>query len=65
MEAEKKQRGGKRPGAGRPTGTRKNLISVRISDEANEILSSVNNKSEFINDLIIDSQQQERASPKP
>lgn len=57
MEAEKKQRGGKRPGAGRPIGTRKNMIAVRICDEANEILSSVTNKSEFINDLIIGSQQ--------
>lgn len=49
---DKKQRGGARPGSGRPATDRKYPISVRISREAAELLETVANKSEFIDELI-------------
>lgn len=49
---EKKQRGGSRPGSGRPANDRSYTLHVRISKEANDKLASVPNKSEFIDSLI-------------
>lgn len=50
------QRGGRRPGAGRPTNDRSIVLSVRITQEAMDILRSVaKNKSEYIDSLIKES----------
>lgn len=49
---EKKQRGGSRPGAGRPANDRNIMVGVRISQEAADILNAQKNKSEFIDTLI-------------
>ena len=50
---DKKQRGGSRPGAGRPANDRCIALSVRITQEAMNILNErTNNKSEFIDNLI-------------
>lgn len=50
---EKKQRGGRRAGAGRPKkGERTISVSVRLSPEAYEIYLSLNNKSEALDKLI-------------
>lgn len=47
-------RGGARHGAGRPRKEYKVALSVRISPEAmTKLNESTNNKSEFINDLIL------------
>ena len=51
----KKIRGGRRPGAGRPTTDRNNILSVRISKQALDIIKDIKNKSEFIDNLIIES----------
>ena len=48
----KKQRGGVRPNSGRPATDRKVMLSVRISQEAADKINTVNNKSEFIDNLI-------------
>ncbi len=48
----KSNRGGWRPGSGRPESDRKHGLCVRISDEAMEKLAKVKNKSEFIDMLI-------------
>jgi len=52
MEQQKKQRGGRRPGAGRPANDRSILVGVRISQEAADILNAQKNKSEFIDNLL-------------
>jgi hypothetical protein len=52
MEQQKKQRGGHRPGAGRPANDRSIMVGVRISQEAADILNAQKNKSEFIDNLI-------------
>lgn len=44
--------GGSRPGAGRRANNRKCMLSVRISPEADEIIKTVRNKSEYIDGLI-------------
>ena len=49
---EKKQRGGRRPGSGRPSNDRKVMLCVRITQEAADILNEQKNKSEFIDELI-------------
>ena len=49
---DKSQRGGRRPGSGRPSNDRNIPLMVRISKEAAEKLQSVVNKSEFIDELI-------------
>lgn len=56
MEEEKKQRGGKRPGAGRPSGLNKTLISLKLD---NDLLASfkanseaISNRNQYINDAI-------------
>ena len=49
---DKKQRGGSRPGAGRPANDRKIMVGVRISQEAADILNAQKNKSEYIDNLI-------------
>ena len=49
---EKKQRGGSRPGAGRPANDRNIMVGVRISREAADILIAQKNKSEYIDNLI-------------
>lgn len=52
----KPSRGGFREGAGRPETNRKVALSVRISQEAMDILNGLtDNKSEFIDRLIIES----------
>ena len=52
MEQQKKQRGGSRPGAGRPANDRNYPLHVRISQEANGLLATIPNKSEYIDNLI-------------
>lgn len=52
MVEKKKGRGGARPGSGRPRTERNNLISIRISDEAKEILNKKKNKTAWIDELI-------------
>lgn len=52
MEQQKKQRGGYRPGAGRPANDRNIMVAVRISQEAADILNAQKNKSEYIDNLI-------------
>ena len=49
---EKKQRGGRRPGSGRPQNDRKVMLCVRITPEAAAIINEQKNKSEFIDKLI-------------
>lgn len=49
---DKKQQGGRRPGAGRPANDRNILVAVRISQEAANILNTQRNKSEYIDELI-------------
>ena len=49
---EQKQRGGHRPGAGRPANDRSIMVGVRITKEAADILNAQKNKSEFIDNLI-------------
>jgi len=49
---EKKQRGGRRPGSGRPSNDRKVMLCVRITQEAADIINEQKNKSEFIDNLI-------------
>lgn len=56
MEEEKKikdPRGGNH-GGGRPRGDRNIPLCVRITPEANERLQNVKNKSEYINNLILE-----------
>lgn len=53
MTEEKKQRGGKRAGSGRPTTHRKIAVTVRISHEASDKLKRQKNMSEYIDNLII------------
>ncbi|MDE5788412.1 MAG: hypothetical protein K2H79_07725 [Bacteroidaceae bacterium] len=55
MEEVKKQRGGRRPGAGRPANGRNIQVSFKISLEAYEILNKQANRSKFIDELIKDS----------
>ena len=52
MEEVKKQRGGRRPGSGRPANDRSIMVGVRISQQAADILNAQPNKSEFIDTLI-------------
>lgn len=49
---EGKKRGGARPGSGRKTTPYKVPLMVRITPEANEIIAGVENKSEYIDELI-------------
>ena len=49
----KDPRGGSH-GGGRPKGDRTVPLSVRITPEANERLRNVKNKSEYINNLILE-----------
>ena len=50
-----KQRGGARPGSGRPTTGRSRMIGVRVSEEAfNRLNELTNNKAEFIERLIME-----------
>lgn len=49
---QKSTRGGYRPGAGRHTTDRSVPLSVRISQEAAEMISQVRNKSQYIDQLI-------------
>jgi hypothetical protein len=57
MADEKKQWGGYREGGGRPATDRNVAISVRISQEANELLKQQKNKSEYIDRLIKEASQ--------
>lgn len=52
MEQQQKQRGGRRPGSGRPANDRNIMVGVRVSQEAADILNAQKNKSEFIDTLI-------------
>ena len=46
------KRGGARQGAGRKTNDRNYPLHVRISQEANDLLATIPNKSEYIDNLI-------------
>ena len=48
----KSKRGGARPGSGRKATPYKVPLMVRITPEANDIIASVENKSEYIDELI-------------
>lgn len=53
MEQKQNQRGGRRSGAGRPANDRSIALSVRITQEAMDILNErTTNKSEYIDNLI-------------
>jgi len=53
MEIINGHRGGRRSGAGRPANDRSISLSVRITQEAMDILNErTNNKSEYIDNLI-------------
>lgn len=56
---QKSTRGGVRPGSGRPATDRRKMLSVRISEEAHEMISGVKNKSEYIDTLIKRDNEQE------
>lgn len=45
-------RGGKRPGAGRPKGTRTKTITIKIQPSTKFMLESIKNKSAYIEWLI-------------
>lgn len=57
MAEEKKQWGGYREGGGRPTTDRNIAVTVRISQEASDILNEQKNKSEFVDSLIKSTKQ--------
>lgn len=48
----KENRGGARVGSGRPREDRKCMLSVRISLEASEMIKTMKNKSEYVDELI-------------
>ena len=52
MTQKNNNHGGPRPNSGRPSTDRKVALSVRISQEAADILQTVTNKSEYIDQLI-------------
>ena len=52
MTEKKHTHGGSRPGAGRRANDRKCMLSVRISPQAEEIMKTVRNKSEYVDTLI-------------
>ena len=53
MEAKKENRGGARPGSGRPKAGRSVTLSVRITPEAWEHLEKLtDNKSVYLDELI-------------
>ena len=52
LQQKSKKHGGKRSNAGRPKGNRHIPLLIRISEEANEKLSKVDNKAECIDELI-------------
>lgn len=54
MAEKKVNRGGARVGAGRKKGNRRIAITVKISEEAKDILNTIENKSEFIDALVRD-----------
>ena len=53
MNEKKTKRGGKRPGAGRPRTGRRNVVAVRLSDEALRKLERFENRSRYIENLIM------------
>lgn len=53
MNEKKSNRGGKRPGAGRPRTGRINVVAVRLSDEAVAKLERFENRSRYIENLIM------------
>ena len=57
MAEEKKQWGGYREGGGRPTTDRNIAVTIRISQEASDILNEQKNKSEFVDSLIKSTKQ--------
>lgn len=48
----KNNHGGARPGSGRPPSGRDHRLTVYISGESSEKVSTVGNKSEYIDNLI-------------
>lgn len=58
MERINNNHGGARLGSGRPSTDRRVALSVRISQDAANILATVSNKSEFIDRLIRNSHDQ-------
>ena len=53
MNEKKSNRGGMRPGAGRPRTGRRNVVAVRLSDEALQKLERFENRSRYIENLIM------------
>ena len=53
MNEKKSKRGGKRPGAGRPRTGRRNVVAVRLSDEALQKLERFENRSRYIENVIM------------
>ena len=54
MEQEKKQWGGKRPGAGaKVTKNRPHRLTINISDKVRYILNTKGNKSDYLEKLIL------------
>ena len=48
-----KRRGGARPGAGRPKAEHpRRSLTIRLEEDVEEIVSSVANKSQFVNECI-------------
>ena len=54
MEQEKKQWGGKRPGAGaKVTKNRPHRLTINISEKVLDILKTKGNKSDYLENLIL------------
>ena len=59
MAGIKGKSGGKREGAGRPSGLRKKVISVRLDLDLLDRLSSISNRNGFINNAVREKLEQE------
>ena len=59
MAGIKGKSGGKREGAGRPSGLRKKAISVRLDLDLLDRLSSISNRNGFINNAVREKLEQE------
>ena len=62
MAGVKGKSGGRREGAGRPSGLRQKPISVRLDTDLLERLTTVKNRNGFINDAIREKLDKERIS---
>lgn len=59
MAGVKGKSGGKRKGAGRPSGLRQKAISVRLDLDILDRLSSISNRNGFINNAVREKLEQE------